>query len=83
MLVPCLAQEDNFIPAMTSRETLTFYADITLLVKSSMTRRQRVEEVLAAVGLTAAANTLVRCAGLLCLKAVLFSGGWGFNHTAV
>jgi hypothetical protein len=52
-------QEDNFIPAMTARETLAFYADITLPAKSSAVRSQRVEQVLAAVGLTAAANTLV------------------------
>jgi hypothetical protein len=57
---PTALQEDNFIPAMTARETLCFYADISLPLNSRAGRSQRVEEVLAAVGLAAAANTLVR-----------------------
>jgi hypothetical protein len=54
-----LLQEDNFIPAMTLWETLTFYADVTLPASDRSARRSRVKEVLAAMGLTAAGHTLV------------------------
>lgn len=53
-------QEDTFIATMSSAETLTFYAGVTL--GSNWTRAtwaQRVDEVLAAVGLKHAAHTLV------------------------
>jgi ABC-type multidrug transport system ATPase subunit len=53
-------QDDNFTPAMTARETLAFYADVTLTSPDHATRSARVEEVLAAVGLAAAGHTLVR-----------------------
>jgi hypothetical protein len=52
-------QDDNFIPAMTVRETLTFCADVTLPASDSSVRGSRVEEVLAAMGLAAAGHTLV------------------------
>jgi ABC-type multidrug transport system ATPase subunit len=54
-----LLQDDNFIPAMTARETLAFYADITLTAPKSMARSKRIEEVLAAMGLAAAAHTML------------------------
>ncbi|WIA32105.1 hypothetical protein OEZ86_002956 [Tetradesmus obliquus] len=70
-----IPQANNFIPAMTARETLAFYADITLPCKSRAARSCRVEEVLSAVGLSAAANTLVGgcLAGGLMLRGL--SGG--------
>jgi ABC-type multidrug transport system ATPase subunit len=52
-------QEDNFIPTMTSSETLTFYAGITLTTADKAAHHQRVKDVLAAVGLAAASSTLV------------------------
>ncbi|WIA12631.1 hypothetical protein OEZ85_006286 [Tetradesmus obliquus] len=52
-------QDDNFIPAMTTREVLHFYADITLPAPQRKARSMRVNEVLAAVGLETAAHTLV------------------------
>jgi ABC-type multidrug transport system ATPase subunit len=36
-------QDDNFIPAMTAQETLTFYADITLPSPDHAARSARVE----------------------------------------
>uniref|UniRef100_A0A383VUC5 ABC transporter domain-containing protein n=1 Tax=Tetradesmus obliquus TaxID=3088 RepID=A0A383VUC5_TETOB len=60
---------------MIARETLALYADITLPCKSRAARSCRVEEVLSAVGLSAAANTLVGgcLAGGLMLRGL--SGG--------
>jgi hypothetical protein len=54
-----MAQEDNFIPAMTVKETLTFYAAITLKTPDYAARNTHVQRVLAAMGLSAAEHTLV------------------------
>lgn len=53
-------QEDNFIPTMSSRETLAFYARVVLGKPwSRASRRERVAQVLDAVGLSKSANTPV------------------------
>lgn len=53
-------QEDTFIPTMSCQETLEFYAAMTLPQRMARTQRMaRVAEALAAVGLSAAASTLV------------------------
>jgi ABC-type multidrug transport system ATPase subunit len=53
-------QEDTFIPTMSSRETQAFYAGVTLGKPwSRSTRKQRVAQVLDAVGLSESADTLV------------------------
>eukprot|EP00803_Ostreobium_quekettii_P007966 evm.model.scf_884EXC.7 EVM.evm.TU.scf_884EXC.7 scf_884EXC:39023-46896(-) len=53
-------QEDNFVPTMTTAETLTFYAKLVLPSStSSKTLRNRVDEVLTMVGLKAQKNTMV------------------------
>ena len=57
---PCPLQEDNFVPTMTTKETLTFYSN--MVIPSSWTskrRQERVEEVLAAMGLSQSYHTLV------------------------
>ncbi|GMH36516.1 hypothetical protein BSKO_04384 [Bryopsis sp. KO-2023] len=53
-------QEDNFIPTMTTLETLDFYARLVLpRGTSAKKRKQRVNEVLYMVGLKGAKNTMV------------------------
>jgi ATP-binding cassette subfamily G (WHITE) protein 2 len=53
-------QDDNFVPTMTTMETMRFYAAIILPdTMGRAGRRQRVEEVLAAVGLGTHHKTLV------------------------
>lgn len=55
-----LLQDDTFTPTQTSQETLTFYAAVTLGEGwSHSSRKGRVAEVLDAVGLGHAADTLV------------------------
>lgn len=55
------SQEDTFVPTMTCRETLAFYGGVTLGGPDwgRAQRNERVEEVLAAVGLAHASHTLV------------------------
>ncbi|GFH24392.1 ABC transporter G family protein, partial [Haematococcus lacustris] len=53
-------QEDMFVPVMTARETLRFFAAMRLPTRlSSGARDARVEQVLAAVGLTHCQHTMV------------------------
>jgi ABC-type ATPase involved in cell division len=53
-------QDDNFVPTMTTMETMRFYAAIILPDSMGRAgRRQRVEEVLSAVGLGTHHKTLV------------------------
>lgn len=56
-------QEDTFVPTMTCKETLAFYSGVSLGGKEwpRAKRIERVEEVLAAVGLAHTVNTLVSC----------------------
>lgn len=61
-------QEDNFIPTMTTLETLTFFARLVLpRTTSSEERRRRVEEVLFMVGLKHAKGTMVRKCLFFCI----------------
>lgn len=54
-------QEDNFIPTMTTLETLTFFARLVLpRSTSSEERKRRVDEVLYMVGLNHAKTTMVQ-----------------------
>lgn len=54
------AQENTFIPTMTSQETLMFYAGVTLGENwPHSKRKERVAAVLAAVGLAESAHTPV------------------------
>jgi ABC-type multidrug transport system ATPase subunit len=56
----CRLQEDNFVPTMTTKETLTFYSNMVIPSNWTAKRRQeRVEEVLAAMGLAHSHHTLV------------------------
>lgn len=56
----CDLQEDTFIPTMSSRETLSFYAGVMLgKAFTHMSRKARVAQVLDAVGLRLAADTPV------------------------
>jgi ATP-binding cassette subfamily G (WHITE) protein 2 len=53
-------QEDNFVPTMTTLETLSFYARMVLPAKlASKEKRRRVLDVLTMVGLNGAKNTMV------------------------
>lgn len=53
-------QEDNFVPTMTTHETLTFYAKLVLpRDTSAKDLRNRVNEVLVMVGLWAGKSTMV------------------------
>ncbi len=53
-------QEDTFVPTMSSQETLAFYAGVMLGKDwSSVSRRQRVTQVLGAMGLSKSADTPV------------------------
>jgi len=54
-------QDDNFVPTMTTWETLSFYANVILPQNkfNRATRKSRVTEVLAALGLGHAHKTLV------------------------
>lgn len=53
-------QHDNFLPAMTARETMHFYATLQLPKSwGAAPRRERVAQVLAAMGLAHAQDTLV------------------------
>lgn len=65
-LCPPPPQEDTFVPTMTCQETLAFYGGVTLggAKWNRASRRERVEEVLAAVGLAHTAHTLVRPPGV-------------------
>lgn len=59
---------------MTSQETLAFYGGVTLGGEkwNRRSRQERVQEVLAAVGLMHAADTLVRgMAGCVCCTNIL------------
>lgn len=70
------------MPTMTCKETLGFYSGVSLGGSEwpRAKRAERVEEVLAAVGLAHAVNTLVGCGQLLgertrdCLEARAFMG---------
>jgi hypothetical protein len=56
----CCLQEDNFVPTMTTKETLDFYASVILPSSwSSAKKHERVVEVLDAVGLGHGHKTLV------------------------
>jgi ABC-type multidrug transport system ATPase subunit len=76
-------QDDNFTPAMTARETLTFYADVTLPSPHHAARSARVEEVLAAVGLAAAGHTLVRAAAAGWQRLLTISSRTSNDHVAL
>eukprot|EP00878_Enallax_costatus_P000100 GHUV01000134.1.p1 GENE.GHUV01000134.1~~GHUV01000134.1.p1 ORF type:complete len:870 (+),score=236.10 GHUV01000134.1:1054-3663(+) len=53
-------QDDNFMPTMTVLETCSYYATLTLPRKwNKNTRKDRIREVLAAMGLSHTLNTLV------------------------
>eukprot|EP00882_Tetradesmus_deserticola_P028957 GHRQ01032306.1.p1 GENE.GHRQ01032306.1~~GHRQ01032306.1.p1 ORF type:complete len:110 (-),score=58.27 GHRQ01032306.1:395-724(-) len=53
-------QEDNFVPTMTTKETLTFYASVILPSSWAASKKaERVVEVLDAVGLGHTHKTLV------------------------
>jgi ATP-binding cassette subfamily G (WHITE) protein 2 len=53
-------QADNFVPTMTAQETLAFFADMVLpAAMSAAQKAARVQEVLAALGLSHTAHTLV------------------------
>lgn len=54
-------QEDNFIPTMTTLETLNFYARLVIPTSTSRAqRRRRVDEVLFMVGLDNSRDTMVK-----------------------
>jgi hypothetical protein len=56
-----LLQEDNFVPTMTTKETLDFYASVILPSSWPKAKKnERVVEVLDAVGLGHGHKTLVR-----------------------
>lgn len=55
-----LLQDDNFMPTMTVLETCSYFATLTLPRKwTKHTRKDRITEVLAAMGLSHTLNTLV------------------------
>lgn len=61
-------QEDTFIPTMSCQETLEFYAAMSLPQSASRAQKKaRVAEALGAVGLSAAASTLVRPGPVHCV----------------
>jgi hypothetical protein len=56
-------QADNFVPTMTTEETLAFFAALMLPARmSGADKAARVKEVLAALGLSHTAHTLVGAA---------------------
>jgi hypothetical protein len=55
-------QNDNFLPTLTAKETLMFYANLLLPPGMPAAERdERVGYVMEVLGLTAHAKTLVRC----------------------
>jgi hypothetical protein len=63
-------QADNFVPTMTTEETLAFFAALILPAHmGSADKAARVKEVLAALGLSHTAHTLVGAAAAACWSA--------------
>lgn len=61
-------QDDNFVPTMTAQETLGFYASVLLPRGTSRAARDaRIQQVLAAMGISHVKQTLVRLAAGCCL----------------